>query len=295
MRSVLFFGLVGAALYTALVVSHDLLSDDKGEDNLTRQALSSPPARQLRSWGTDLPALASRAPAALGGPDATAGQYDGNRDQGSGKLAGSEEIPTSTATAYDPTEWVRVRLAARVHREASVSSPTMRFYQPGSTLQVVSRENGWAQINDPSSGEGGWVLEQYLVSSDGPAVTQTAAATPTALSEPTQAKPTPRAKKRARASRPTSDGPTVTQTAAATPTALSEPTQAKPAPRAKKRARASRPTVRAPHDVAVAQFDTRSEPRAERRRGFGLFFFRRYARSQPAAPYANRAWLMGSE
>jgi hypothetical protein len=259
MRSVLFFGLVGAALYTALVVSHDLLSDDKGEDNLTRQALSSPPARQLRSWGTDLPALASRAPAALGGPDATAGQYDGNRDQGSGKLAGLEEIPTSsqsTATAYDPTEWVRVGLAARVHREASVSSPTMRFYQPGTALQLVSRDNGWVQINDPTSQEGGWVLEQYLVSSD---------------------------------------GPTVTQTAAATPTALSEPTQAKPTPRAKKRARASRPTVRAPRDVATAQFETRSERRAERRRGFGLFFFRRYARSQPAAPYANRAWLMGSE
>jgi hypothetical protein len=259
MKVVLFLGLVGAALYMALVVSHDRLSGDRTEDNLTRQALSSPPARQLRSWGTDLPALARRAPASRRRPVAAAGQYDGNRDQGSGYTAGSEETLTSsqsTATAYDPTEWVRVGLAARVHREASVSSPTMRFYQPGTALQVVRRENGWVQINDPTSREGGWVLEQYLVSSD---------------------------------------VPTVTQTAAATPTALSEPTQAKPTPRAKKRARVSRPTVRAPHDVAIAQFDTGSERRAERRRGFGLFFFRRYARTQPAAPHASRAWLVGSE
>ena len=59
MKGVLFLGLVGAAIYMTLVVSHDLLSGDNAEDNLTRQALSSPTARQLRSWGTDLPALAS--------------------------------------------------------------------------------------------------------------------------------------------------------------------------------------------------------------------------------------------
>lgn len=255
MKGALFLGLVGIALYMALVVSHDLLSGDKAGDNLASHALGSAPARPLRSWGTDLPALASRAPASLGGPVAIAG-YDGSSD-GSGKLAGSEEIPTSsqsTATAYDPTEWVRVALAARVHREASVSSSTMRFYQPGTALQVARRENGWVQISDPTSREGGWVLEQYLVSSDGPTVTQMAAATPTALSEPTQAKPVPRAKKRA-----------------------------------------SRPAVRVPVDVATAQFDPRWERRAERRRGFGLFFFGRYARTQPAAPYANRAWLVGSE
>jgi len=259
MKGVFFLGLVGVAIYMALVVSHDLLSADRSEDNLTRQALSSAPAQPVRSWGSDLPALASRASASLGGSIATAGEYDGNRDQGSRNLAGAEEIPTSfqsTATAYDPTEWVRVGLATRVHREASVSSPTMRFYQPGTALQVVSRGNGWVQINDPTFREGGWVLEQYLV--------------------------------------PT-DGPTATQTAAATPTALLGPTQAKPVPSAKKRARASRPTGRVPDDVAVAQSDTRWERRAERRRGFGLFFFGRYARTQPATPYASRAWLIGPE
>jgi hypothetical protein len=87
-------------------------------------------------------------------------------------------------------------LAARAHSEASVSSPTLRFYQPGAALQVISRENGWVQVTDPTSREGGWVLEQYLVPVDRPTITQTAMATTTskALLQPTQAKPVPSAK-----------------------------------------------------------------------------------------------------
>jgi SH3 domain-containing protein len=243
MKGVLFLGVVGAAIYTTLVVSHDVLQSNGSEDTLTPQVLSNPTARQLRSWGTDLPALATSQQASP--PLRKAAVMPESSDsQHLGGFAGAEEKPTSlqsNATAYDPAEWVRVGLAARVHREASVSSPTIRFYQPGTALQVVSRENGWVQINDPTSREGGWVLEQYLVLTDGTAVTQTAAATPTALSEPTRAKP---------------------------------------APSAKKRARASRPTVRVPDDVAIAQFDTRWERRAERRRGFGLFFFGRFARAE---------------
>ena len=76
MKGVLFLGLVGAAIYMTLVVSHDLLSGDNAEDNLTRQALSNPTARQLRSWGTDLPALSTRASPALREPAVMAGAYD---------------------------------------------------------------------------------------------------------------------------------------------------------------------------------------------------------------------------
>ena len=65
-------------------------------------------------------------------------------------------------------------LAARVHDDASVSSPTLRFYQPGIALQVITRQNGWVQITDPASGESGWVFEQYLVPADGPTAAQTA-------------------------------------------------------------------------------------------------------------------------
>jgi hypothetical protein len=85
-----------------------------------------------------------------------------------------------------------------VHGDASVSSPTLRFCQPGTTLQVVNRQNGWVQITDPTSGEGGWVFEQYLVPADGPTATQTA--TLTTASQPA-AEPTALAKKRVGASR----------------------------------------------------------------------------------------------
>ena len=90
-------------------------------------------------------------------------------------------------------------LAAKVHGDASVSSPTLRFYRPGTALQVVSRQNGWVQIIDPASGESGWVFEQYLVPADGPTATQTAMVTTPSepAAEPTGAV----AKKRVGASR----------------------------------------------------------------------------------------------
>jgi hypothetical protein len=59
MKGVLLLGVVGAAIYTALVVSHDLLQSDRADHRLSSQGLTRPTTRQLRSWGTDLPALAS--------------------------------------------------------------------------------------------------------------------------------------------------------------------------------------------------------------------------------------------
>jgi SH3-like domain-containing protein len=131
-------------------------------------------------------------------------------------------------------------LAAKVHGEASVSSPTLRFYQPGTTLQVVSRQNGWVQITDPTSGERGWVFEQYLVPADSPTTTQTAIATT--------------ARK-----------------------AAAEPAEANPPPTAKKRGRTASRAARTDKS-AVTQFDRRWERRAARRGG--LFFFGRFARAE---------------
>jgi hypothetical protein len=55
MKGFLFLSLVGAALYVALVVSNDLIIT--AEDPSVRQNLGDPDSRQLRSWGSDLPAL----------------------------------------------------------------------------------------------------------------------------------------------------------------------------------------------------------------------------------------------
>ena len=199
MKGLLLLGLVGSAIYGALVLSDDLLRRDPAKDAFARQSLGDPRDRQLRSWGTDLPALASsssqRASVTLRKPGVTPASTS--------RSASLEAIPTTTrpdGTAYQPIEWARVVLAAKVHGDASVSSPTLRFYQPGTALEVVSRQNGWVQITDPASGEGGWVFEQYLVPADGPTATQTAMVTTTSKSgaEP----PGAIAKKRVGASRP---------------------------------------------------------------------------------------------
>ena len=68
----------------------------------------------------------------------------------------------------DLLEWAKVTLAARVHSEASVSSAIIRFYPPGTVLQVVRRENGGLERLDPATQERGWVFEKYLSSIDGP-------------------------------------------------------------------------------------------------------------------------------
>ena len=62
--------------------------------------------------------------------------------------------------AYEPVEWAKVVFAAKAHGDASSSSPTLRFYQPGTALRVVGRQNRWVQITDPTSGERGWVFER---------------------------------------------------------------------------------------------------------------------------------------
>src|SRR5262249_35908203 len=75
MKGVLFLGLVGAAIYGAILLSYDLLPHDPAANVFTGQNLGNPEDRQLRSWGTDLPALASSsssvAPLARGCSDAS--------------------------------------------------------------------------------------------------------------------------------------------------------------------------------------------------------------------------------
>jgi len=113
MKGVLFLGLVGAAIYGAILLSYDALPRDPAEDAHAVRTLGNPGERQLRSWGTDLPALAtsSSQEASLPLPAATTAssvisstnsQYDG--------------------TAYQPVEWAKVAFAAKVHSDASVSS-----------------------------------------------------------------------------------------------------------------------------------------------------------------------------
>ena len=193
MKGVLFLGLVGAAIYGAILLSYDLLPHDQAANVFTGQDLGNPEDRQLHSWGTDLPALASSnsQEASLALPKAATTLVSH-----SPMVASTNSV--SDRTAYQSVEW-RVAFAAKVHSGASVSSPTLGFYRPGTRLQVVSRQNGWVQVADSNSGERGWVFEQYLVPVESPIATRTAMAT-TSTAEPTRAMPS--AKKRARVPRP---------------------------------------------------------------------------------------------
>ena len=201
MKGLLLLGLVGASIYGALVLSANLFPRDPATNAFARQSLGDPSDRRLRSWGTDLPSLASsnsqRAPVT---------SHPAVTPASSSRSTGFEAIPPTIGpdgTASQPIEWARVILAARAHDDASVSSPTLRFYQPGTALQVVSRQNGWVEITDPASGERGWVFERYLAQVDGSTATQTAMVTTKPAAEPTGTIE----KKRVKASRPAAQTP----------------------------------------------------------------------------------------
>ena len=176
----LFLILGGAALYTFLVVSHDSLQDGKTETTLAVQTQPNQPvAKQVSSWGTYLSqkpeAPLAQQTAAL--PSQQSASQDLERLPGADhQLAASEdEAATAQSDTYqEPVELAKVMLAAQTHSQASVSSPTVRFYRPGTELQIVRREGIWLEVSDPVTQENGWVLAQYLSSIDSPIPAQVA-------------------------------------------------------------------------------------------------------------------------
>ena len=238
-RLLLSLSLAGAAVYAVnpLITTQDAVAV---QTHPTHSGV-----RHLRSWGSYLSSLPlSQKPQT---PMAT---YQKPAPLPPQQNAGADDRPAASASGIDgsehePVEWAKVVLAARVHGEASVSSPTVRYYRPGTELQVVRREDGWVGVSDPVTQERGWVFEKYLSSIDGPSPTQ-AAMVSTNESE------------------------------------FSKPTPAKPAlPNSKKRSPPTTPTLRVSEatpvsdDVAVTQSDPRSgrwAGRGDRRRG-GLFMF----------------------
>ena len=96
-------------------------------------------------------------------------------------------------------ELAKVILAAQTHSQASVSSPTVRFYRPGTELQIVRREGIWSEVSDPVTQERGWVLAQYLSSIDSPIPAQVATES---SNDPLTVAPTsPKSNKRHRAAK----------------------------------------------------------------------------------------------
>ena len=122
MKVLMLLGLVGAAIYGALVLSSDLFPHDPAENAFAWRSLGNPSDRQLRSWGTDLPSLArsssQEASLPLPKPAVTAASTS--------LSAGSEGKPTSARPDLLPptaTQTAMAIPARKVAGEAAKANP----------------------------------------------------------------------------------------------------------------------------------------------------------------------------
>ena len=180
-RLLLLLSLIGAAIYVFLIYTHRVLTDEKAEKTYAAQPQPKQPVERMSSWDTYLPdrstnqnpQLASSQPST---PPQQSDEASQNSERSADQVASSENKATFSESgdmepkpvelAPNPVELAKVILAAQTHSQASVSSPTVRFYRPGTELQVVRREGIWFEVSDPVTQERGWVLAQYLSSVD---------------------------------------------------------------------------------------------------------------------------------
>ena len=201
-RLLVFLSLLGAAIYSLLIYTHDVLTGDKAEKTYAEQVQAHHTSPHLSSWDTYLPDRKVSKDSKLATSQLTTSLLESdeprqNLERGA-QLATSASSSGSEGAEPEP-ELVKVVLAAQTHSQASVSSPTVRFYRPGTKLQVVRREGIWFKVSDPVTQEHGWVLAQYLSSIDGPIPTQVATESTV---EPMTIKPTsPKSKTRHRSAK----------------------------------------------------------------------------------------------
>jgi hypothetical protein len=196
----IFLAVGGAILYGLLAFAHNALQDGKAENSLTAQTQSShPAAQQLGSWDKYLhdggpsqkpetPLATSQLTAALPTQPNPGQSFKPKSVVDPQFVASEDSAPTveNDSTGQEP-ERAKVVLAAALHSEGSVSSPTSRIYPPGKDLLVVGRADGWFQVSDPVTQERGWIFEKYLSSVVSPSLTQ--ASMDSATAEPLQTKP----------------------------------------------------------------------------------------------------------
>ena len=113
----LFVSLAGAALYALLVFTHDAITDGKSERIPVPIAQPVHPVPQrLSSWESHLRSSA---------PNSQTTAHMSPQQN----VAATSEAKSAVSTAAQ-VEWTKVVLAARMHDQASVSSPTVRLYYP---------------------------------------------------------------------------------------------------------------------------------------------------------------------
>ena len=139
-RLLLFLSLIGAAIYSLLIYTHHVLTDDKAEKIYAEQTQANHPSPHLSSWNTylpdrsvskDLKLATSQLSTSL--PLLESDEPRQNSERGAEQPATSPVEVSSFGSngAEAEPELVKVVLAAQTHSQASVSSPTIRFYRPG--------------------------------------------------------------------------------------------------------------------------------------------------------------------
>jgi hypothetical protein len=157
----------------------------------------------------------------------------------------------SSWDAYLPTPAVSPNSqSANSQDQASVSSPTVRFYSPGTNLHVIKREGSWFLVSDPITQEQGWVLDEYLSSSG---ATSSQAALASTTEPPSTKAASPKSKKLSQSSKRSKPAVRV-----------SNPRSAKPAFRSREWD---------PWNIPWAR-------RVDRRRGFEPFLLGRFAQGR---------------
>ena len=139
-RLLLFLSLIGAAIYSLLIYTHHVLTDDKAEKTYAEQAQANHTSPHLSSWDTYLPdrsvsqnsQLATSQPSTPS-PPRQIDEPSQNSERNAGQVATSEKATSSESGDMEPkpVELAKVVLAAQTHSQASVSSATVRFYRPG--------------------------------------------------------------------------------------------------------------------------------------------------------------------
>ena len=157
-RFVLALWLGGAALYTAntIVVTRDSVPVENATQPVASfdQAQSTIPGRDIPSWGPHLPAEPQRQAEQVERQQAVppSPKQNSTPDAKPRGETAAEAVNNKASSIraddldHEPVTWAKVMLAARMHSKASVSSPILRYYPPGSELQVVRRENGWVLV-----------------------------------------------------------------------------------------------------------------------------------------------------
>ena len=128
MKGLLFLSLVGAAIYALLVYTNDALKDSNAEITYAGQAQSTHTVGEhLSSWDAYLPtpAVSQNSQSVTSQPAPSSPQQ---------KDAERQRKPTTSESDGSESKlvaWAKVVLAAQLHSEASVTSPTVRFYGAG--------------------------------------------------------------------------------------------------------------------------------------------------------------------